>query len=53
MQAMRRFNGKEAIDELRAAIRVIDDEQNRSSAALVVGISIDMNTQRATLETWG
>lgn len=34
-------------------VRVIDDEQNRNSLALIVGLSIDMNTQRATLETWG
>lgn len=53
-----------SIDEIEAAagfdrsqvlptVRVIDDEQNRNSPALVVAITIDMNTQRATLETWG
>lgn len=34
-------------------VRVIDDEQDRNSQALVVGIKIDMNTERSTLETWG
>lgn len=35
------------------AVRVIDDEQGRNSAALVVGTTIDFNTGRATLDTWG
>lgn len=30
MQALRGLNGKEAIDELRAAIRAIEDEQRRA-----------------------
>ena len=34
-------------------VRIIDDEQNRNSPALVVGITIDLNSDRATLETWG
>jgi hypothetical protein len=34
-------------------VRVIDDEQNRNSLALIVGISIDLNADRSTLETWG
>ena len=34
-------------------VRVIDDEQGRNSLALIVGISMDFNTGRATLETWG
>jgi hypothetical protein len=34
-------------------VRVIDDEQNRNSQALIVGFAIDMNNRRATLETWG
>ena len=34
-------------------VRIIDDEQDRNSQALVVGITIDMNTERSTLETWG
>lgn len=34
-------------------VRVIDDEQGRNSAALIVGIVIDYNTGRSTLETWG
>ncbi len=34
-------------------VRVIDDEQGRNSVALIVGITIDYNTGRSTLETWG
>lgn len=34
-------------------VRIIDDEQNRNSPALIVGFAIDMNNRRATLETWG
>ena len=34
-------------------VRIIDDEQDRNSQALVVGITIDMNTEQSTLETWG
>lgn len=34
-------------------VRVIDDEQGRNSLALIVGVTIDYNTGRATLETWG
>jgi hypothetical protein len=34
-------------------VRVIDDEQNRNSLALVVGLTVDMEAQRSTLETWG
>ena len=34
-------------------VRVIDDEQNRNSLALVVGITIDLQNDRTTLETWG
>lgn len=33
--------------------RVIDDEQGRNSQALIVGTTIDYNTGRATLDTWG
>lgn len=34
-------------------VRVIDDEQDRNSLALAVGITIDMGRRRATVETWG
>jgi hypothetical protein len=34
-------------------VTVIDDEQSRNSAALVVGISLDFAQGRAILETWG
>lgn len=34
-------------------VRVIDDEQGRNSTALIVGIVLDYNTGRSTLETWG
>jgi hypothetical protein len=34
-------------------VRIIDDEQNRNSPALIVGFTIDMNTERSALETWG
>lgn len=34
-------------------VRVIDDEQNRNSLALVVAVGIDMNTERTTIEAWG
>ena len=34
-------------------VRVIDDEQDRNSRAVVVGFGIDMNTERSTLTTWG
>lgn len=34
-------------------VRVIDDEQDRNLQALVVGFSIDMNTERSVFETWG
>lgn len=34
-------------------VRVIDDEQNRNSPALIVGMTIDLNTDRTVLETWG
>lgn len=34
-------------------VRVIDDEQGRNGLALIVGISIDYNAGRATLDTWG
>jgi hypothetical protein len=34
-------------------VRVIDDEQGRNSPALIVGVTIDYNTVRTTLETWG
>jgi hypothetical protein len=34
-------------------VRVIDDEQDRNSPALIVGVTIDLNTDRTTLETWG
>jgi len=34
-------------------VRVIDDEQDRNSPAITVGLTIDMNTERSTLETWG
>lgn len=33
--------------------RIIDDEQDRNSASIVVGVGIDMNTGRSTLECWG
>lgn len=34
-------------------VRIIDDEQDRNGLALVVGFTIDMNTERSSLETWG
>lgn len=34
-------------------VRVIDDEQGRDSVALIIGVAIDFNNGRATLETWG
>lgn len=34
-------------------VRVVDDEQGRNSQALIVGVTIDYNTGRSTLETWG
>lgn len=34
-------------------VTVIDDEQERNSAALVVGINLDFGTERSTLQTWG
>jgi hypothetical protein len=34
-------------------VRVIDDEQDRNALAVVVGIGIDLNTDRTTLEVWG
>jgi hypothetical protein len=34
-------------------VRVIDEEQDRNSLALIVGVTIDYNTGRSTLETWG
>lgn len=34
-------------------VRVIDDEQGRNSLALIVGVTIDPNANRATIETWG
>lgn len=34
-------------------VRVIDDEQGRNSTALIVGVTIDYNSERATLDTWG
>lgn len=34
-------------------VRVIDDEQGRNSLALIVGVTIDYNTGRASLDTWG
>ena len=34
-------------------VTIIDDEQGRNSAALVFGVTIDMKTERSTLETWG
>ena len=33
--------------------RIIDDEQDRNSPAIVVGLTIDMNTGRSALENWG
>lgn len=33
--------------------QVIDDEQSRNSPGLIVGITIDYNTERSTLDTWG
>ena len=33
--------------------RVIDDEQGRNSLALIVGVTVDYNTGRSVLETWG
>lgn len=38
---------------LLPTVRVIDDEQDRSATALVVGVGIDMKTGRSTLDTWG
>ena len=34
-------------------VRVIDDEQDRNSAALVVGIAIDMSAGRSAIQAWG
>jgi hypothetical protein len=34
-------------------VRVIDDEQNRNAPGLIVGVGVDMNTDRTTLEVWG
>lgn len=34
-------------------VRVIDDEQGRNSQALIVGVTVDYNTGRSVLETWG
>lgn len=34
-------------------VRVIDDEQDRNSSALVVSLTIDMKTERSQLTTWG
>jgi len=34
-------------------VRIIDDEQDRNSPALVVGLTIDMGKETTTLETWG
>jgi hypothetical protein len=36
-----------------STVRIIDDEQDRNSLALVVGVAIDMARGRTTLETWG
>lgn len=33
--------------------RVIDDEQDRNSAALIVATTLDLGTGRSTMETWG
>jgi hypothetical protein len=38
---------------LLPTVRVIDTEQDRNLQALVVGFSIDMNTDRSVFETWG
>ena len=38
---------------LLPTVRVIDDEQDRNHQALVVGFSIDMNTERSVFKTWG
>lgn len=40
-------------DLILPTVRIIDDEQDRNSPALVVGLTIDMNTDRSLLETWG
>ena len=34
-------------------VRIIDDEQDRNSPAIVVGLTIDMNAGRSALENWG
>lgn len=44
-----------SIDPSSAAptARVIDDEQGRDSPGIIVGFTIDMNTERSTLVAWG
>lgn len=34
-------------------VRIIDDEQNRNSAALIVATTIDLQNDRTVMETWG
>lgn len=41
------------VSQVLPTVRVIDDEQDRNSSALIVGVGVDMNTGRTTLETWG
>lgn len=41
------------ITETLPTATVIDDEQDRNGAGIVVGFTIDMNTERSTLVVWG
>lgn len=41
------------ITETLPTVTVIDDEQDRNGAGIVVGFTIDMNTERSTLVVWG
>lgn len=38
---------------LLPTVRVLDDEQERNSRALVVGVGLDLKTGRSSLDTWG
>lgn len=42
-----------SLDLTLPTVRVIDDEQNRNSPGLVVGLNIDMKTEQSQLSTWG
>jgi hypothetical protein len=38
---------------LLPTVRIIDDEQDRNSLALVVGVTLDLGAERCLLQTWG